>query len=76
MYIVSVGQYRCVNVCQGVFSTQSNIYSENHKKRFIVEVLLGSKYASGISLTVENVVKVNFKNLLLIFLFLELIENM
>ena len=45
-----------VNVCRGVFQTQSNIYGEaslrKSQKGFIVDVRLGSKYASGICFTV------------------------
>ena len=58
---------------------------ENHKKRFIVDVWLGSKYVSGVNFTAKkvtecqylfNIVKVNFRNLSLIFLFFELIKSM
>ena len=77
-------QYACnfygtdLNVCRGVFGTQSNIYGgaslRKSQKRFIVDARLGSKYVSGIGFTVEKVykshylsdtVKVDFKNLLL-----------
>ena len=47
-----------VNVCRGVFRTQSNIYggasSRKSQKSFAVDVRLGSKYASGIGFTVEK----------------------
>ena len=81
-----------VNVCRGVFRTQQIIYVgaflRKSQKSFIVDVRLGSKYASGVSFIVERfaecqylsyIAKVNFakvKNLSLIFLFLELIKNM
>ena len=65
-----------LNVCRGVFRTQSNIYDgaflRKSQKSFIVDARLGSKYISGISFTVEKVykshylsdiVKQNFKNL-------------
>ena len=65
-----------VNVCRGIFRTQSNIYGgaslQKSQETFIVDVRLGSKYASGIGFTVENVyrmsifvdmVKADFKNL-------------
>ena len=48
-----------LNVCTGVFRTQSNIYGGaslgNHKKSFIVDSRLGFKYVSGIGFTVEKV---------------------
>ena len=65
-----------LNVCGGVFRTQSNIYGgaslRKSQKGFIVDARLGSKYVSGIGFTVEKVyrshylsdiVKVDFKNL-------------
>ena len=46
-------------VCRGVFRTQSNIYGEaslwKSRKTFIADVLPVSKYAFGISFTVEKV---------------------
>ena len=64
-----------LNVCRGVFRTQSNIYGgaslRKSQKTFIIGALLGSKYFSGIGLTVEKVyrkhylsdiVKVDFRN--------------
>ena len=48
-----------VNVCRGMFRTQSNIYDDASLQKplesFIVDVRLGSKYASSIGLTVEKV---------------------
>ena len=48
-----------VNVCRGVFRTQSNIYGDASMQKplesFIVDARLGSKYASSIGLTVEKV---------------------
>ena len=53
-------------------------------KSFTVDVQMGSKYATVMNCTLEmvskcqylsNIVKVDFKNLLLILLFLELIKN-
>ena len=48
-----------VNICRGVFRTQSNIYGrtslQKTQKSFILDVRLGSKYASGIGFTVEKV---------------------
>ena len=65
-----------LNVCRGVFKTQSNIYGgaslRKLQKSFIVDARLGSKYISGISFTVakvyrshylSDIVKQNFKNL-------------
>ena len=47
-----------VNVCRGVFRTQSNIYGgaslQKLQESFIVDVRLDSKYASGIDVTVEK----------------------
>ena len=78
-----------VEVCRAVFRTQSNICSgsslRKSRENFIVDVLLGSKYASAVSFTVEkayrvslffNIVRVTLKNLLLIFLLLEVIKTM
>ena len=57
MHILSMGLY--INVCSGVFRTQSNIYGgaslQKSQESFIVDVGLGSNYASGIGFTVENV---------------------
>ena len=43
-----------VNVCRGLFRTESNIYGgtslQKSQKHFIVDVRLGSKYASNIGL--------------------------
>ena len=48
-----------LNVCRGVFRTQSNIYGgaslRKSQKSFIVDARLGSKYVSGIGFTVEKV---------------------
>ena len=48
-----------VNVYRGAFRTQSNIYGgaslQKSQESFIVDVRLGSKYASSITLTVEKV---------------------
>ena len=65
-----------LNVCRGVFRTQSNIYVgaslQKSQKSFIVDARIGSKYGSGIALTVKKVyrshylsdtAKVDFKNL-------------
>ena len=52
-----------VNVCRGVFKTQSNIYGgaslRKSQKSFIVDVLPDSKCASGISFTVEKVYRMS-----------------
>ena len=52
-----------VNVCRGAFRTQSNIYGgaslQQSQERFIVNILLGSKYASGIGFTVEKVYRIS-----------------
>ena len=65
-----------LNVCRGVFRTQSNIYGgaslQNSQKIFILDARLGFNYASGVRDTVEklygshylsDLVKVDFKNL-------------
>ena len=61
-----------LDVCRWVFKTQPNIYrgtsSRKSQQSFIIDVLLGSRYLS-------NKVKVNFKNLSLMFLLLELMKN-
>ena len=48
-----------VNVCRGVFRTQSNIfggaYLQKSQESFIVDVWLGSKYASLVGFTAEEV---------------------
>ena len=52
-----------VNVCRGVFKTQSNFYGgaplRKLQESFIVDVRLGSKYASGIDFTVEKVCRMS-----------------
>ena len=52
-----------VNACRVVFRTQSKIYRgdslRKSQKIFIADVILGSKYASGISFTVEKVYSVS-----------------
>ena len=53
-----------VNARRGVFLKPSRTYTmehlcENHKKSFIVDVRLGSKYASAISSTVEKVYRIS-----------------
>ena len=52
-----------VDVCRAAFRTQSNIYSgtflQKFQKSFIVDILLGSKYASAVSFTVEKVCRVS-----------------
>ena len=48
-----------LNVCRGVFRTQTNIYGggslRKSQKSVIVDVRLGSKYVSSIDFTIENV---------------------
>ena len=52
-----------VNVCRGVIKTQWNIYAgvslSKSQESFIVDVQLGSKYASGIGITVEKVYRMS-----------------
>ena len=52
-----------VNVYRGVFRTQLNIYGgaslEESQESFIVDVRLGSKYASGIGFTVEKLYRMS-----------------
>ena len=52
-----------VNVYRGVFRTQLNIYGgaslEESQEGFIVDVWLGSKYASGIGFTVEKIYRMS-----------------
>ena len=52
-----------VNVCRGIFRKQSNIYGgaslRKSRKFFIVDVLPGSKYTSGIGFTLEKVYKMS-----------------
>ena len=52
-----------VNICRGIFRTQSNIfggtYLQKSQESFIVDVRLGSKYASGIGLTVGQVYRMS-----------------
>ena len=86
MHILSMGLH--INVCSGVFRTQSNIYGgaslQKSQESFIVDVGLGSNYASGIGFTVENVHRMpifilygqnRLQKFIIAFLFLELIEN-
>ena len=51
-----------LNVCWGIFRTQSNIYGGafllKSQKRFIVDVRMGSKYISGIGFTVGRFIEV------------------
>ena len=78
-----------VNVYRGVFRTQSNIYGgaslQKSQESFIVDVRLGSKYASSLTLTVEKVyrmlifiwyVQSRLQKFVIALLFLELIKNM
>ena len=57
MHIISMGTD--LNVCRGVFRTQTNIYGggslRKSQKSVIVDVRLGSKYVSSIGFTIENV---------------------
>ena len=52
-----------VNVCRDVFRTYSNIYGgaslQESQDSFIVDVRLGSKYASGIGFTTEKVYRMS-----------------
>ena len=52
-----------VNVFRGVFRTQSNICGgtslQKSRKSFIVEVLPGSKYPSGVGFTLEKVCRMS-----------------
>ena len=77
MHIISMGLtciHLYVNVCRGVFRTQSNTNGraslQKSQKSFIVDAELGSRYISGLGFTVEKVyrshylsdiVKVDFK---------------
>ena len=78
-----------VNVCRGVFRTQSNIYGgaslQKSLESFIVDVQLGSKYASGICFTVEKVYRMlifiwygqsRLQKFVIAFLFLKLIKKL
>ena len=78
-----------VNVCRGVFRTQSNIYGgsflQKSQESFIVDVQLGSKYASGIGFTVEKVYRMliftwygqsRLQKFVIAFLFLKLIKKL
>ena len=78
-----------INVCSGVFRTQSNIYGgaslQKSQESFIVDVWLGSKYASVIGFTVEKVYRMSifiwyvqsrFQKFVIAFFFLELIKSM
>ena len=78
-----------VNVCRGVFRTKWNIYGgaflQKSQESFIVDVLLGSKYASGTGVTVEKVYRMSIfiwygeswlQKFVIAFLFLESIKNM
>ena len=78
-----------INVCSGVFRTQSNIYGgatlQKSQESFIVDVWLGSKYASVIGFTVEKdyrmsifiwYVQSRFQKFVIAFFFLELIKSM
>ena len=77
-----------VIVGRGVFKTHSNIYGgaslQKSQESFIVDVGLGSNYASGIGFTVENVHRMpifilygqnRLQKFIIAFLFLELIKN-
>ena len=52
-----------INVCSGVFITESSIYGEassrKSQKSFIVDIRLCSKYTFGIGFTVEKVYKMS-----------------
>ena len=52
-----------VNVCRGIFRTQSNISRgaslQKSQKSFLVDVRLRSKYVFGIGFTVEKVCRVS-----------------
>ena len=78
-----------INVCSGVFRTQSNIYGgaslQKSQESFIVDVWLGSKYASVIGFTLEKVYRMSifiwyvqsrFQKFVIAFFFLELIKSM
>ena len=77
-----------VNVCRGVFRTQSNIYGgaslQKSLESFIVNVQLGCKYASGIGFTVEKVYRMlifiwygqsRLQKFVIAFFFLSLIKK-
>ena len=63
MYFTAIHQYgynfcetdMYVNVCRGVFRTQSNIFDGKSQKSFTIDVRLDSKYYSGIGFTAEKV---------------------
>ena len=78
-----------VNVCRGVFGTQSNIYGgdslRKSQKDFIVDVRLGSKYVSGNIFTVEKAYRMSIfisygqsrlQKIVITFWFFELRKNM
>ena len=53
-----------VNICRGVFRTQSNIYGgtslqKSQESFIIVDFRLGSKYSSRIGFTVEKVYRIS-----------------
>ena len=52
-----------LNACRGVFRTYTNIYGgaylQKSQESFIVDVRLGSKYASSIGFTVEKVYRMS-----------------
>ena len=62
MHIISMGTG--LNVCRGVFRTQTNIYGggslRKSQKSVIVDVRLGSKYVSSIGFTIENVYRSHY----------------
>ena len=63
-YVYSLyGTHLYVDVCRAAFRTQSNTYSgaslQKSPRSFIVGVILGYKYASIVSFTVEKVYKVS-----------------
>ena len=62
MHIISMGTD--LNVCRGVFRTQTNIYGgaslRKSQKSVIVDVWLGSKYVSSIDFTIENVYRSHY----------------
>ena len=59
-----MGLFPYVNVRRGVFRTQQNICDGaslwKPQKRFIVDVQLGSKYASGISSTIGKFIECQY----------------
>ena len=52
-----------VNICRGLFRSQSNIYGgtslRKPQKGFVVAVQLGSKYVAGIGFAVEKVYRMS-----------------